>query len=244
MTFPIPFPFRLIATGCAVAVVAGCAPPAPSGIYDPGEAQNRETHEFNKSLDRSFVGPASGLYGGLPEPVAESVSNFSSNLTMPKDVMNSVLQGRPGPAVENTLRFAINSTIGIGGLFDVATAMGVNGRRTDFGETLHVWGMPEGAYHELPFIGPSTDRDTVGMVADLAANPLGLLLPPPASAVGTVAAVASSLGDRSRFGETIDSVLYDSADSYAQTRLLYLQNRRYELGQTGGADDFVDPYAE
>lgn len=242
MTFPIPF--RLIATCCAVGILAGCAPPAPSGIHDPGEAQNRETHAFNKALDRTFVGPASGAYGDLPDPVAEGVSNFASNLTMPKDAMNSVLQGRPGPAVESTLRFVLNSTIGIAGIFDPATAMGVKGRRTDFGETLHVWGVPEGAYHELPFIGPSTDRDTLGMIADTATNPLGLLLPPPASTVGTVAAITSSLGDRSRFGGTIDSVLYDSADSYAQTRLLYLQNRRFELGQTGGEDDFVDPYAE
>jgi phospholipid-binding lipoprotein MlaA len=122
--------------------------------------------------------------------------------------------------------------------------MGVAGKKTDFGETLHVWGVGEGYYLELPLLGPSTARDALGEVVDSVINPIGVLLPKPERYVGTLAKVASKIGDRARYSETVDSVLYDSADGYAQARLLYLQNRRYELGQTAGEDDFEDPYAE
>jgi phospholipid-binding lipoprotein MlaA len=239
-----------IATALAAAAfLAGCAAPPATGINDPDEAQNREVHAFNRAVDRTLFKPASGAYGGVvPEPVRQGVSNFAGNLDLPGDVVNNVLQGRLGKAAENTLRFAINTTIGIGGLFDPARALGVNGDPTDFGETLHVWGAAEGAYHELPFLGPSTDRDTMGALVDFALNPVRLAFPDDAGAATTAAAVASTLGDRYRFSGTFDSILYDSADSYAQARLLYLQNRRFELGQEAGTDgtgdDFVDPYED
>ncbi len=232
----------------ALFVLWACAAPVPSGINDPDEAANRQIHAFNRTVDRALLKPASGAYGGvIPEPLRQGVSNFASNLDIPGDVANGLLQGRPGKAMENTLRFAINSTLGIGGLFDPARAMGIEGDPTDFGETLHVWGVPEGAYQELPLVGPSTDRDTVGAIVDLALNPVRLAFPGRLGTAATVAGVAETLGDRYRFSDTVDSVLYDSADSYAQARLLYLQNRRYELGQTGAGgaeDDFVDPYED
>lgn len=231
----------------ALSAAAACAPPpAPDGINDPDEAQNREIHTFNVALDKAILRPLSGAYGSaLPAPVEEGIANFSDNLDLPGDVVNNLLQGRPHYALQNSWRFAINSTAGIGGLFDVAAALGLLAVKTDFGETLHVWGVPEGAYIELPGLGPSTDRDTVGTIVDMALNPVGALLPD--SNLGTVAKIASKLGDRSRFSATVDSILYDSADSYAQARLLYLQNRRFELGQTSGAaadEDFLDPYED
>ncbi len=215
---------------------------------DPDEAKNREVHAFNQAVDRAFFRPASGAYGGVvPEPLRQGVANFAGNLDLPGDVVNNLLQGRIGKAAGNTLRFAINTTIGIGGLFDPARAMGVEGDPTDFGETLHVWGVPEGAYQELPILGPSTDRDTVGRIVDFAMNPVRLAFPEHATAI-TAAGFGSTLGDRYRYKTTYDSILYESADSYAQARLLYLQNRRYELGQDAGAaaggDDFVDPYED
>ena len=139
------------------------------------------------------------------------------------------------------MRFVINSTLGFGGLFDVASDFGIEDHETDFGETLHVWGAGEGAYVELPFLGPSTQRDAVGKVVDLFTNPLSYTLDDPESYYGPVASVASGLGNRGRFSDTIDSILYDSADSYAQARLIYLQNRRFELGQEDqGAE--IDPF--
>lgn len=237
---------RALQVAILCALVAGCSAPAPvQPHFDPDEANNRKRHEFNRQIDSAFLKPASGAYGGVvPEPVRQGVSNFASNLDVPGDVLNSLLQGRIGPAFENTIRFTLNSTIGIGGLFDPARAMGVEGRPTDFGETMHVWGLPEGAYHELPFLGPSTDRDTVGALVDVAMNPVRLVLPVREGNIATAAKVGSTLGDRYQFSDTVDSILYESADSYAQARLLYLQNRRFELGQTSGEDDFVDPYEE
>lgn len=228
--------------------VAACGPaPAPQGINDPYETENRATHAFNVAMDRNVLKPlSSGMGTG---PISAGISNFADNLGTPSDVVNSLLQVRVGRATHNTLRFAINTVIGVGGIFDPATAMGVGEKKTDFGETLHVWGVEEGAYMELPLLGPSTQRDALGSVVDLALDPMNYLLPRPESYVGTMAKLAAKLGDRGRYSATVDSILYDSADSYIQARLLYLQNRRYELGQTSGEsasfeDPYEDPYAQ
>jgi phospholipid-binding lipoprotein MlaA len=230
-----------------VGLLGACTPPpAPVTMNDPGEAGNRQVHAFNRGLDRALLRPASSVYGGaVPEPLQTGLSNLASNLDLPGDVVNNVLQGRIANAAENTTRFAINTVIGIGGLFDPAKAIGLPGKPTDFGETLHRYGAGEGRYVELPGVGPSTVRDAIGTAVDIAANPVRLLLPSPEKYVGTAASIASTLGDRNRYSDTVESVLYDSADSYAQARLLYLQNRRFELGQTGGAEDaFLDPYED
>lgn len=230
--------------------LAACGPaPAPQGINDPYETENRATHAFNVALDRNIIKPMSAGLGSGGGPVSEGIGNFADNLGTPGDVVNNLLQVRVGQATHNTLRFAINSVIGLGGIFDPATAMGVTEKKTDFGETLHVWGVDEGAYVELPLLGPSTQRDALGSVVDLALDPMNYLLPRPESYVGTMAKLAAKLGDRGRYSATVDSILYDSADSYIQARLLYLQNRRYELGQTSGEfasfeDPYEDPYGQ
>ena len=229
-----------------LAALTACGPaPAPVGINDPAEASNRRVHDFNRGVDRAVLRPAARGYGTvLPQPVQRGIGNFAGNLDVPGDVVNNLLQARLGFAAQNTARFAVNSVLGIGGLFDPASAMGLPGKETDFGETMHVWGAPEGVYGEAPFFGPTTERDLVGSVVDLALNPVRLLLPTPERSYATAAKLGSKLGERDRYRDTLDSVLYESADSYAQTRLLYLQNRRFELGQTGGVeDDFIDPYA-
>jgi phospholipid-binding lipoprotein MlaA len=227
-----------------LAGLAACGPaPAPQGINDPYETENRATHAFNVAMDRNILKPLSAGMGS--GPVSTGIGNFADNLGTPGDVVNNVLQVRLGRATHNTLRFAINSTIGLGGIFDPATAMGVTEKKTDFGETLHVWGVEEGAYVELPLLGPSTQRDALGSVVDLALDPMNYLLPRPESYVGTMAKLAAKLGDRGRYSATVDSILYESADSYIQARLLYLQNRRYELGQTSGESaSFEDPYED
>lgn len=250
--------------------------PIPSAIHDPYEAQNRRVHAFNKSLDTRLKGgkaPAvatavpvaaddaaagSGTGDEPPDaavpalqpatlsPVMQGASNFGRNLDHPRMIVNSLLQLRPGDAARNTMRFGINSTLGLGGIFDVARAGGMPARETDFGETLHVWRVPEGAYVELPILGPSTQRDAVGKVVDLAINPLWYVLGWPVNAVAMGFTAAPAIAERQRYGETIDSVLYGSADSYAQTRQIYLQNRRYDLGggEMGSNDESIDLYEE
>ncbi len=238
---------RGIVAGCIVATLTACAaPPPPAGISDPNEAANRGIHAFNVGLDTAVARPLGKVYDTvLPKPVKLGVSNFSGNMDLPGDILNNILQGRDENAVHNFFRFAINSTLGVGGLFDPANSFGLTHRKTDFGETLHVWGAPEGNYVELPVLGPSTERDTVGTVVDKFINPVSILVDGTAATTITGAKVASKIGDRGRYSETVDSVLYDSADGYAQARLLYLQNRRYELGQSATTEDnFLDPYED
>jgi phospholipid-binding lipoprotein MlaA len=227
-------------------LTAGCAAaPTPQGIQDPNESANRSVHAFNTGVDRALLRPASQIYGTVvPRPVRKGISNFSENLDEPGDFINHVLQGRIDLAAQNALRFAVNTTAGVGGLMDAASWLGMPEATTDFGETLHRWGAGEGNYVELPLSGPSTARDSWGAVVDIVLNPLITLDDPSITGKVIAADTAATIGDRYTFGETFDSVLYDSADSYAQARLLYLQNRRFELGQEAADDSFVDPYED
>ncbi|WP_245890682.1 MlaA family lipoprotein [Albidovulum aquaemixtae] len=244
-----PFDIRLRAffVPTVLCVLAACTAPEPGAEFnDPFEEQNRAVHAENVSLDRTLFG------GGkpdkkrlLPQPVAEGLGNVADNLSMPGAVVNSVLQGRPAPALRNTFRFAINSTIGIAGIFDPATAMGIDAEDTDFGETLHVWGAPEGAFLVLPVAGPTTERDLAGKVVDVFLDPVGAVVGEPETYYIAAAKLGGKIADRQRFSDTVDSILYESADSYAQMRLLYLQNRDFELGiEADVFDPFEDPYGQ
>jgi phospholipid-binding lipoprotein MlaA len=166
---------------------------------------------------------------------------------LPGTVVNNLLQGDIGGAATNTLRFIVNTTVGIAGLADPAGAIGLREVETDFGATLAVWGVPEGAYLELPGFGPSTERDAAGRVVDLVLDPLGRLdwVPHEMQEYSFPAQVAEEVVERGQLGDTFDDILYGSADSYAQARLIYLQNRRYELGQDLTAEDrYINPYED
>jgi phospholipid-binding lipoprotein MlaA len=226
-------------------LLAGCSAPQPGAEFnDPYEARNREVHEENLAVDRAlFGGGKPDKKPFLPKPVAEGVSNVAENLGTPSDVLNNILQLRPKPAITNTVRFVINTSVGIGGIFDPATAMGIYADETDFGETLHVWGAREGAFLVVPFAGPTTERDLIGSVVDVITNPIGIAVDPPESYYLRSMKPAGQAADRQLYGDVVDSILYESADSYAQMRLLYLQNRHFELGIEEEADVF-DPYED
>ncbi len=236
----------------ALPLLAACSvpdsPPA-DGIHDPYEAANRRVHEFNKSLDSSLIRPVARVYTGVvPDEIEDSVLQFGDTFATPGYAVNRLLQGDLKGAGLNTLRFATNAVLGIGGFFDVASEFGITQDETDFGETLAIWGVPEGAYRTTPVFGPSTERAAAGRVASWFLNPLDFVLPAPERYSGIVASGLEALTERDRFSETVDSVLYESADSYAQTRLIYLQNRRFELGEAEGGppseETFTDPYEE
>lgn len=228
----------------ALALVAGCAaaPPVTSdAVVDPFEAQNRQMHALNKGVDRAVLRPAAQVWGGaVPPPVRRVAVNVAENLDTPGHVLNDLLQGQVDDAVHNLFRFALNSTLGVAGLFDPATAMGLEARESDFGQTLHVWGAGEGAFVEMPVFGARTERDAVGTVVDIALNPTRIILPPDLPTTGG-ARVVELLDTRHRLGATIDGVLYDSADSYALSRSIYLQNRRFFLAE-GQSEVYFDPY--
>jgi len=231
-----------------LSLFAACgAPSGPSAINDPFETTNRKIHALNRGIDRALLGPVSKGYGGIiPKPVSQAVGNLAETLDLPGDIANDLLQLRIGDAAQNTLRLGTNLVFGLGGLIDTSTALGLQGKPTDFGETLHVWGVGEGAYLELPFAGPSTVRDAAGTVVDVVMNPVRLAVPKREAMAATGIKLFSRVGDRDRFSETVESILYDSADSYAQARLLYLQNRRFTLarGATATEDEIIDPYED
>ncbi|MFU8777579.1 MAG: VacJ family lipoprotein [Roseovarius sp.] len=237
---------RLIALTGVVALSA-CARPSPSeatrDVFDPFESQNRQVHQFNRGLDRTLVRPvAKGYSAVIPDDIETMIGRFSTNLSLPSDIVNNILQLNMRGAFQDTARLVVNTTVGIGGFFDPASEMGmVAGTNTDFGQTLHVWGAREGAYVELPLLGPSTERDTWGIAVDLFTNPLSYIVESPENLIGTAAGVAAGLSKRERFSDTIDAILYESADSYAQSRSIFLQNRRFKLGGTA-ANVYDDPY--
>lgn len=229
-----------------VVMVGGCSTvERDRGINDPNEHANRKMHEFNRGLDSALLKPTSQVYGSIvPQPAIDAISNFSSNLELPVMILNNLLQFDLGGAANNTLRFAFNSTFGVAGLFDMAGSAGIYEQTTDFGKTLSVYGVGEGAYVELPGFGPSTERDAAGIIVDFAINPLNFILPNPEKYIGTAAKVLDLVGDRHTYSDLVDSLLYESEDSYAQARQLYLENRRFDL--SGEIDDaeYEDPYAD
>ena len=229
--------------------LAACSAPGPNHPpgepWDPYEKRNRSVHEFNKNLDRSVIRPVSRGYSAfMPDDIETAISRFSANLSIPQAVVNNILQGNMRGATEDTYRFLVNTTFGLGGFFDPATELNMPAAtEADFGETLAVWGVREGAYVETPIFGPSTERAYAGRWVDLFTNPLRYVLESPESYIPPSASVSATLTQRGRYGDSIDGVLYDSADSYAQARSLYLQNRRFKLGGSEG-DAYVDPYED
>lgn len=242
--------FRNIAAiALAGAVLGACAatPPEPQSgatVFDPYEKTNRKIHAFNLGVDKLAFRPASkGYVNVVPEPMVTSFSHFADNLSMPGRMVNSLLQGEVKQAGAALARFVINSTVGIAGLADPASDFEVPAVDTDFGETLHAWGFGEGAYVELPFFGPSNQRDAVGLLADIVTNPLTFAPTRPVQNAGPWADVVQQMGNRGRFSDTVDSILYGSEDSYAQSRLVFLQNRRFELA-SGDDDAYLDLYSD
>lgn len=140
---------------------------------DPFEDFNRAVFDFNEALDAAIFLPLAKIYRAIfPKPIRDSFRNFMRNLNAPFVLANDVLQGEGDRAGMTLSRFLINTTLGVGGLFDVATGIGVPYHDEDFGQTLGVWGIEEGVYLVLPIIGPSTVRDGFGKVGDAFLNPL------------------------------------------------------------------------
>jgi len=158
---------RIAAALAAAAILAGCATQLAPSPRDPLEPMNRAVFEFNDAADKVVFKPvAEGYRAVLPDPVRASVRNFFSNLRDPWIAVNQLLQGKVELALSERWRFIVNSTFGIGGIFDVASDMRLPKHNEDFGQTLGVWGLDTGPYLVIPFWGPSSVRDGVGLVAD------------------------------------------------------------------------------
>ena len=221
--------------------MSACRAPLEDGISDPYEASNRQTHEINKSLDKNIIRPMAIIYGDItPIKLQSVVNNMSMNFSLPRYSVNYTLQGELKNASKSSMKFLVNSTLGVGGIYDFSSQLGLTSEKTDFGETMAKWGFREGPYLDILVLGPSNQRDGIGKVVDLVLDPVSLL-GVGAKSAATATSVAFGLSARSQFRESIDSILYESADSYAQSRLFFLQNRRYELG-TNKTEHYIDPY--
>ena len=145
-------------------------------IYDPFEPINRVVFKFNNVADRLVLEPAAKGFRKLPSPVQTGIGNFLSNLKLPIVIINQFLQGQFGNAASSTGRLIVNTTVGIGGLIDVADRVGLEEKEEDFGQTLATWGIGNGPYIVLPIFGPSNLRDTAGIIVSAGTDPTNIYL--------------------------------------------------------------------
>lgn len=214
--------------------LAGCASaPAtsdPSQPNDPLESMNRGIFSFDQKVDRYLVKPSAQAYVDVvPEPARNGMHNFLTNLDLPVTFANDVLQGEVDRAGQTFGRFTINSTIGVGGILDLATPMGIPYHSEDFGQTLAVYGVPEGSYLVLPFFGPDPPRDLAGQVADVFLDPFTYVKLREHGWYSFGRAYFSLLDLRSRNLGTLEGIERSSVDYYASVRSLYRQLRNNEI---------------
>ncbi len=219
---------RLLPVLLGAVLFAGCAKLPPGESYDPAEKVNRGVYAFNDGIDRILIGPLSrGYVAVTPDPVRESISNFFDNIGYGNTILNDFLQGKGGQGFADLGRLVINTTLGIGGLFDVASHMGLEKHDEDFGQTLGVWGSGPGAYAVYPLLGPNTMRDTPDLVFETVTNGLFYAAFFLNAAVTIPITVLKTLDERSRAENSIRFVNELALDPYVFTREAWLQHRDF-----------------
>jgi phospholipid-binding lipoprotein MlaA len=221
-----------------LALLAGCAaqPGVKSDPRDPWERMNRSTYRFNDAFDRAIAKPvARGYRKVTPRFVQTGIGNFLDNLRSPVVMVNDLLQGQFKAFASDTGRLLMNTTFGIGGLLDPASAAGLDKNDRDFGQTLGKWGLKTGPYLVIPFLGPSDVRDAVGRVGDVYSDPRHYIRSNWLSyglwAVGAVDTRARLLD--------VEGAIAGAYDPYALIRSAYLQHRAFKVhgGESTGEED-------
>jgi len=229
----------------SVGQISACASSAsmPEGServeYDPLEPMNRKIHGFNMALDRVALGPlARGYKKIVPSPIRRGITNFFSNLTAPRSALNNFLQGKPGRGFNELGRFLFNSTLGVGGFFDVAGAGGMERYDENFGQTLSVWGVPDGPYIVLPLWGPNMASDAFSMPVDYYSD---LWRYYDNSSVRSKVWGLRIIDLRYRL-LSADSILNDSQDPYITIREAFRQNRTFRVydGDPPSDEDYYE----
>ena len=226
--------------------IADSTLPAPATqpvSYDPLEKLNRRVHRFNEAVDRRIAKPLASVYVKVtPRPVRLGVGNFFNNLGQPVSALNALLQGKPKQAGQALGRFLLNSTLGIGGVFDPATSANLPNKSEDFGQTLGVWGWKRSRYVELPLFGPRTIRDALGMAGD---SPLS-----PIRRIGDdklrVFLQGLQLVDVRTQLLAIDRMREGATDDYALVRDAWMQRRQYQIfgERKNEADESLPDYLD
>jgi phospholipid-binding lipoprotein MlaA len=228
-------------------LLAGCAtqhPPAAKedrSPADPWEPMNRRIQAFNNNVDRiSFKPLAKGYEAVLPLPVRQGVGNFSRNLFGPLFIINNFLQGKVRRGFSETGRFLANSTLGLAGFIDVGKGMGLETYREDFGETLAVWGVPDGPFVVVPILGPRNLRDALMIPLNFAADPSFWIQD---DLTRWSLYLIRAVDVRAQLFAA-DALLEDSYDRYLALREAYLQRRRYQIfdGNPPEDEDFYDDF--
>ncbi len=223
---------RVALAATALVVLAGCATGPDADPRDPLEPWNRGVQRFNDAADEAVFKPvARGYVAVTPSPVRTGVSNFFGNLGDLWSSVNAGLQLRPRETAENLMRFSVNTVLGFGGLLDIASEAGIPRTRIDFGQTMGRWGVPSGPYVVLPLLGPSSARDSAGLLVDAEGDLVGHVDHVPTRnslyALRIVDTRAQLLGATNLLEEA-------ALDKYSFTRDLYLNRRQRQI------DDMID----
>ena len=221
--------------------LSGCVtlpPNAPHSPKDPFERWNRGVYKFNDVLDRGVAKPVAHTYVRVvPQPVRTGVSNFFANLDTPTVMINDALQGKFRAAASDLGRFLLDSTVGVGGLLDPATQIGMNRNDEDFGQTLGVWGVHAGPFLELPLLGPSDMRDAPARLVDAYTNPTQYIHNTDVKYGLYGLHLVKIRADLLPLDRTLQGVF----DPYAFIRDAYLQQRAYKISGGNGDDSDQPP---
>ena len=219
-------------------LLAGCATTSASrSPHDPLEPLNRGVYRFNDALDRTVARPVAKAYHDhVPNPVRSGISNAIDNLAYPTTIVNDLLQAKWRAALNDIGRFLLNSTLGLGGLFDPASKEGLDKNDEDFGQTLGKWGVPSGPYLVLPFFGPSSLRDAPMIYPERYTDLRGYL--GDWETKWTLIGVGA-LDTRSEL-LSVDQVLRNAYDPYLFTRDAYLQRREYQVRDGDVPEDTLE----
>lgn len=232
--------FKNILALCATsAVLMACSTAGSGEVSDPIESVNRGIFKFNDAVDTAVLKPvAKGYRAGVPKPARVGVRNFLRNIKTPTQVGNDLLQGNVTAAGDDVTRFFANTLFGLGGLIDVAGSEGVTYKEEDFGQTLGTWGVGNGAYLVLPLFGPSTVRDTTGMIVDTYSDPLNRWLSNTDREGWFYSRIAiASIDKRESLLDVLADLKKNSIDYYAATKSAYIQNRASLVNDNGAMAD-------
>ena len=210
-----------------VSALGGCAGGAPLVAHDPLEPLNRQVFKFNDALDTAIVKPVAIAYRDhTPTPLRQGIGNVFNNLQDSWSVVNNLLQLKTDYAYDSLVRVAINTLLGVGGVVDVASELGIERHTQDFGHTLGVWGVPPGPYLVLPILGPSSMRDALALSVDWQGDPLGQL---PNEPVRNAALLLRGLDTRAGLLKATSMLEEAALDRYTFARDAFLQNRRNNI---------------
>jgi phospholipid-binding lipoprotein MlaA len=197
-------------------------------LVDPNEKTNRKFYNFTDAVDRNILAPVADVYiKYVPNPMQRSIGNFYDNLAYPNVILNDFLQGKVRQGLQDSLRFVINSTIGGGGLFDMAAPMGLPQHDEDFGQTLGVWGVKTGSYLFVPLIGPSSYRDAPGIPISMFSNVLFYAGSVASIAITGPVAILGVIEKRARLSGPMRVRDEASLDPYLFVREGFLQQRKH-----------------